>query len=137
MLCGPEGQGYGVSKRLFVGNLSFDVTEEDLRQAFEPYGVTDVNIPGASGGRRGFGFVEVADDQCGAAIQEMTGKELQGRAIEVNEARPRTSSGDGDRRGGYGGGRGGYGGGGGRGGYGGGGGGGRGGGGRGGGGGRW
>jgi RNA recognition motif-containing protein len=107
-----------VSKRLFIGNLSFDVSEEDLRKAFEPYGATDATIPGASGGRKGFGFVEVADDRAPAAIQEMTGKELGGRAIDVNEAKPKPTPDDGRRgygggRGGYGGGRGGYGGGGG------------------------
>jgi RNA recognition motif-containing protein len=108
-----------VSKRLFIGNLSFDVSEDDLRKAFEPYGATAAQIPGASGGRKGFGFVEVADERAGAAIQEMTGKELAGRAIDVNEAKPRVTPDEGGRgrfgggRGGYGGGRGGYGGGGG------------------------
>jgi len=98
-----------VSKRLFIGNLSFDITEEDLRKAFEPYGATAATIPGAAGGRKGFGFVEVADDRAGAAIQEMTGKELAGRAIDVNEAKPRVTPDEGGRRG-FGGGRGGYGG---------------------------
>jgi RNA recognition motif-containing protein len=111
-----------VSKRLFIGNLSFDISEEDLRKAFEPYGATEATIPGSSGGRKGFGFVEVADDRAAVAIQEMTGKELGGRPIDVNEAKPRVTPDDGGRRGF--GGRGGYGGGG-RGGYGGGGGGGR------------
>jgi cold-inducible RNA-binding protein len=116
-----------VSKRLFVGNLSFDVSEEELRTAFAPYGASDVVIPTSDSGRpKGFGFVEVAAEHAQEAIRAMSGKELQGRAIEVNEARPRPTSGYGNDRGGYGGGgRGGYGGGGGRGGYGGGGGGGR------------
>lgn len=99
-----------MSKRLFIGNLSFDVSVEELRQAFEPYGATQAEIPGASGGRKGFGFVEVADDRAPAAIQEMTGKELGGRVIEVNEAKPRVVPDEGGRRG-YGG-RGGWGGGG-------------------------
>lgn len=114
-----------MSKRLFVGNLSFDVSEDELRQAFEPYGATVAEIPGRNSGRKGFGFVEVADDQARTAIEEMTGKDLAGRAIDVTEAKPRVmpdtggGRGYGGRggynrdRGGYGGDRGGYGGGGG------------------------
>jgi RNA recognition motif-containing protein len=104
-----------VSKRLFVGNLSFDISEDELRQAFEPYGATVAEIPGRNSGRKGFGFVEVADEQARTAIEEMTGKDMAGRAIEVTEAKPRQPVGDaGGRgyggRGGYGGNRGGYGG---------------------------
>jgi len=119
-----------MSKRLFVGNLSFDVTETELREAFAPYGSTGATIPINDSGRpKGFGFVDISDDQLDAAVEAWNGKELRGRSITVNEARPRTEAqtwGSGNRGGGGGGGRGGYGGGGGgRGGYGGGGGGGR------------
>jgi RNA recognition motif-containing protein len=119
-----------VSKRLFVGNLSFDVTEDELQQAFSQWGATDATIPTSDSGRpKGFGFVDVEDSQASAAIAAMDGKEIAGRTIAVNEARPREDrrtgggggyGGGGGRSGGYGGG-----GGGGRGGYGGGGGGGR------------
>jgi RNA recognition motif-containing protein len=108
-----------LTKRLFVGNLSFNVTESDLQEAFAQWGATEAAIPTSETGRpKGFGFVNVAADQMDAAISAMDGKDLQGRPIAVNEARPR------EPRYGGGGGGGGYGGGGG-GGYGGGGGGGR------------
>jgi cold-inducible RNA-binding protein len=100
-------KGSLVSKRLFVGNLSFEVNEEELRTAFTPYGVSDIVIPTSQSGQpKGFGFVEVESDQAQAAISAMDGKELHGRAIAVTEARPKP---EGDRggRGGYGGGRGG------------------------------
>jgi RNA recognition motif-containing protein len=101
-----------MSKRLFVGNLSFDTTEEDLRSAFAEWGANEAAIPtGESGRPRGFGFVEVDDDKAEAAIAAMNGSDLGGRPITVNEARPREDRGGG--RGGYGGGRGSYGGGGG------------------------
>jgi len=98
---------------IYVGNLSHDATEDNLREAFEAFGqVESVNIikDRFSGESRGFGFVEMPSKQeAEKAIEEMNGKDLLGRAVNVNEARPKT-----DRRGG-GGGRGGYGGGGGRG----------------------
>ena len=110
--------------RLFVGNLSFNTSEETLRAAFAANGrqVREVSImtDRATGQPRGFAFVEMgsqADAQ--AAIQELNGKDLDGRAINVNEARERSSGGGGG--GGYGGGGGGGYGGGGGGGYGGGG----------------
>jgi cold-inducible RNA-binding protein len=122
--------------KIYVGNLSYDVTEEDLRLALEPFGqVESVAIikDKHTGQSKGFGFVEMAAKAEGqAAIEGLNGKELKGRTLNVNEARPRTESrgsggGYGGGRGGQGGGRGGYGGGGrggqggGRGGYGGGG----------------
>jgi RNA recognition motif-containing protein len=104
-------KGSIVSKRLFVGNLSFSTTEDDLQQAFAPYGSTNASIPVNETGRsKGFGFVDVADDQLQAAIDAMNGTSLGGRSINVNEARPREDRGGGGGRSGYGGG--GYGGGG-------------------------
>ena len=78
---------------IFVGNLAYSATDHDLRQLFEQYGVVDkVNmITDRDTGRpRGFGFVEMPDSQAAkAAIQGLQGKELGGRAITVNEAKPR------------------------------------------------
>lgn len=115
--------------RLYVGNLSFQTTEDSLRAAFGGDGrqVTEVKImlDRDTGRSRGFAFVEMATEQDAQnAIQAMNGADLDGRPLKVNEAQPRQDSGGG--RGGFGGGgggRGGYGGGGGggRGGYGGGG----------------
>ena len=100
---------------IYVGNLSNQTTEDDLRQAFEVFGqVESVNIikDRFSGESRGFGFVEIASKQeAQKAIEEMNGKDLMGRAINVNEARPKTNRRD--SRSGRGGGRGGRGGGGG------------------------
>ncbi len=115
---------------IYVGNLSNQTTEDDLRQAFEAFGqVESANIikDRFSGESRGFGFVEIpSKEEAQKAIEEMTGKDLMGRAVNVNEARPKTDRGGGRGGGGRGGGgRGGGGRGGGGGGYGGGGGGGR------------
>lgn len=120
---------------IYVGNLPYTATEEDVRALFEPYGqVTRANIvmDRDTGRPRGFGFVEMANDtEANAAIEALNGSQVNGRSLTVNEARPREPRGGGGGGGGYGGGggggRGGYGGGGGggRGGYGGGGGGGR------------
>jgi len=110
---------------IFVGNLPFTATEQEVRDLFEAHGDVDtVNIitDRETGRSRGFGFVEMPNStEAQAAIDALNGNEMGGRALNINEARPRES------RGGGGGGRGGYGGGGGggRGGYGGGGGGGR------------
>ena len=94
--------------KIYVGNLSYEVTEEDLRLELEKSGqVESVTIikDKRSGESKGFGFVEMASKAEGqSAIDALNGKELKGRAIKVNEARPRTESrGSG---GGYGGGRG-------------------------------
>jgi len=93
---------------IYVGNLSYEATEEDLQQAFEAFGqVESVNIikDKYSGRSKGFGFVEMpAKDEAQSAINELNDTELKGRTLKVNEARPRTES-RGDR-GGYGGGRG-------------------------------
>ena len=92
---------------IYVGNLSYEVTQEDLQQAFEGFGqVESVNIikDKYSGQSKGFGFVEMpAKAEAQSAINELNGKDLKGRALNVNEARPRTESRGG--RGGYGGGR--------------------------------
>ena len=79
-----------MSKRLFVGNLSFDVSEEDLRNAFAAYGATGATIPMNQSGRpKGFGYVDVAVEQAQEAIASMQGKELGGRALDISEAKPR------------------------------------------------
>ncbi|MGD8698586.1 MAG: RNA-binding protein [Gemmatimonadales bacterium] len=91
---------------IYVGNLSRDVTEAELREAFEAFGeVTSCNIitDKFSGESRGFGFVEMPTQaEAQAAMDDLNGKEMKGRELNVNEARPRT-----ERRRGSGGGRGG------------------------------
>ncbi|HPI93681.1 MAG TPA: RNA-binding protein [Deltaproteobacteria bacterium] len=94
---------------IFVGNLSRDVTNEDLQQAFQAFGeVTSANVirDKFTGDSRGFGFVEMPSKEAGqAAISGLNGKDLKGRAINVNEARPREDNrGGGGRRFGGGGG---------------------------------
>jgi RNA recognition motif-containing protein len=124
-----------MATKLYVGNLSFKTTSDDLREYFAQAGeVESASIieDRETGRSRGFGFVEmVTAEGAAAAIEQFNGKDLNGRNLTVNEARPKTDRGGGGGRGGYGGGgggggrdRGGYGGGGGgddRGGYGGGG----------------
>lgn len=82
---------------IYVGNLSFEATEDDLRRAFESHGqVSSVAIikDKATGRSRGFGFVEMPDaGQAQAAIQALNLFEIRGRAITVNEARPKTGGG--------------------------------------------
>jgi cold-inducible RNA-binding protein len=115
--------------KIYVGNLSYEVTEDELRTVVEQFGqVESVAIikDKYSGQSKGFGFVEMASQTEGqAAIDGLNGTELKGKSINVNEARPRTEGrsggGYGGGRKGQGGGKGGYGGGGGRGGRGGGG----------------
>jgi RNA recognition motif-containing protein len=81
---------------IYVGNLSRDVTEEDLRKTFETFGdVTSVKIikDRMSGVSRGFGFVEMSTKtHAKAAITGLNGKELKGRELTVNEARPRSDN---------------------------------------------
>ena len=94
--------------RIYVGNLSSEITEEELRQEFEAFGeVESVNIitDKISGRPRGFGFVEMTSESEGqAAITGLNGKTLKDRTLNVNVARPRTDNrgggGYGDRRGG-------------------------------------
>jgi len=91
-------------KNIFVGNLSFRSTEQDLRRLFEAYGQVDrVNIvtDRDSGQPRGFGFVEMSDNAEGdRAIAALNGHEVGGRALNVNEARPKGEGGGGNRGGG-------------------------------------
>ncbi|MDK9706899.1 MAG: RNA-binding protein [Desulforhopalus sp.] len=92
--------------KIYVGNLSYGVTEEELRQALEAYGTvssTAIIKDKTTGQSKGFGFVEMESEAEGkAAIEGLNGKELKGRAIVVNEARPRPE-GSGSRGGGRGG----------------------------------
>jgi RNA recognition motif-containing protein len=105
-----------MSNKLYVGNLSFRVTSEDLQEYFGAAGAVEsanVVFERETGRSRGFGFVEMADeDSANNAIAQFNGQEYDGRNIVVNEARPRENGGGGGR-GGRGGGGGGYGGGGG------------------------
>lgn len=96
---------------IFVGNLSFNLTDQELREAFEAYGQVQSAViikDKMSGQPRGFGFVEMASrEEAEAAIQALNGKDLKGRRINVNEARPRDerpAGGGGPRRSGGGGG---------------------------------
>ena len=81
-------------KNIFVGNLSFGATEATVRPLFEAYGAVDrvsIVTDRETGQARGFGFVEMANDaEAERAIAELNGRELDGRAMNVNEARPKT-----------------------------------------------
>lgn len=85
--------------KLFVGNLSFQTTQEDLVQAFSPYGAVEsatVLTDRSTGQSRGFGFVEMTNrNEAQAAINALNGSQLDGRALNVNEARPKTEGGGG------------------------------------------
>ena len=78
---------------IFVGNLSFNTTDDSLREAFGEFGAVDsarVILDRETQRSRGFGFVEMSDDnEARAALEGMDGKDLDGRALRVNEARPR------------------------------------------------
>jgi RNA recognition motif-containing protein len=91
--------------KIYVGNLSYDVSEVNLRQAFEAFGqVSSATIvkDRYSGQPRGFGFVEMLDRaQAQTAIQNLNGKELLGQQMNVNEARPRTGQGRSGGQGGH------------------------------------
>jgi RNA recognition motif-containing protein len=116
----PFPEALFMGKKLYVGNLTFDTNDDGLRRLFEAHGTVQsaqVIMDRDTGRSKGFGFVEMGSDaEAQAAIAALGGKEVNGRQLTVNEARPKT---DGGGRGGYGGGgrSGGYGGGG-RGGYG-------------------
>ena len=107
-----------MGKKLYVGNLSYKVTSEDLQLLLSQFGQVqsaEVIMDRMTGRSKGFGFVEMgSDDEAQSAIAALSGKEHEGRPLTVNEARPREDRGPrGGGGGGGGGGRGGYGGGGG------------------------
>ncbi len=98
-----------MGKKLYVGNLSYGIGDSDLQDMFGAYGTVtsaQVVMDRETGRSKGFGFVEMGTDQeANAAISALNGKEIEGRALTVNEARPKPEGGGG--RGGFGGGRGG------------------------------
>ncbi len=81
---------------IYVGNLSFSVTEDDLRQAFQAHGTVEkaaVITDKVSGQSRGFGFVEMPNrEEALEAINSVNGADLKGRALKVNEAKPKTDA---------------------------------------------
>jgi len=92
-----------LSKKLYVGNLSFNSTEDDIRTQFATFGeVISVNLitDRETGRLRGFGFVEMDEEGARAAIQGMDGKDFGGRTLKVNEAEDKPRSGGGGGRGG-------------------------------------
>ena len=104
-----------MSTKLYVGNLAFQTTSEELQQLFAGAGTVEsasVVEDRMTGRSRGFAFVEMATkEEAAAAIEQLNGKELGGRALKVNEAKPRENrAGGGGGRGGFGGSRGGFGG---------------------------
>jgi|SRR5262245_53876783 len=100
-----------MGKKLYVGNLSYEVTDAELAKLFEPHGEVQsaqVIMDRDTGRSKGFGFVEMKSDEAAkAAIAALNGKEMGGRQLTVNEARPKTEGprggGGGRDRGGYGG----------------------------------
>ena len=86
-------------KNIFVGNLSFGATESAVRSLFEAYGAVDrvsIVTDRDTGQARGFGFVEMSNNtEADRAINELNGRDLDGRALNVNEARPKTDRGSG------------------------------------------
>jgi RNA recognition motif-containing protein len=98
--------------KIYIGNMSYDVKEDDLRQAFGKFGEVEsasIIMDKISGKSKGFGFVEMSNNSAAqAAIADLHGKDFKGRTITVNEAKPQTKNRD-ERRGGSGGGKGGFG----------------------------
>ena len=94
-----------MGKKLYVGNLSYNIGDNNLQELFAPFGTVSsaqVIMDRETGRAKGFGFVEMGTDQeASAAIAALNGKEIEGRALTVNEARPKTEGGG---RGGFGGG---------------------------------
>jgi len=93
-----------MSINIYVGNLSFDASESELKSLFEAYGVVDsakIIVDQFTNRSRGFGFIEMKNREEGLkAIQELDSKDLGGRSLKVNEARPKNSSGGGGGGGG-------------------------------------
>ena len=104
-----------MGKKVYVGNMSYETSQSDLETMFADHGTVhsaEVIMDRATGQSKGFGFVEMSsDDEAQAAIEALDGKDCGGRALKVNEAKPRSTGGGGGGGGGYGGGRGGGGGG--------------------------
>ncbi len=94
-----------MGKKLYVGNLGYSITGTDLEQLFAPHGAVEsaqVITDRDSGQSKGFGFVEMSSStEAEAAIGALNGHEHDGRALKVNEAKPRESRGPGGGRGGY------------------------------------
>ncbi len=92
-------------KNIFVGNLSYNVSENAVRSLFEEYGTVDrvsIATDRETGQQKGFAFVEMSNDAEGnRAIESLSGRELNGRALTVNEARPKADRGSGGGGGGY------------------------------------
>jgi len=90
-----------VAKKLYVGNLSYDMNDSDLQNLFVPHGTVQsaqVIMDRDAGRSKGFGFVEMDNgDQAQAAITALNGQEINGRSLTVNEARPRPERGSGPR----------------------------------------
>jgi len=91
-----------MSINIYVGNLSFDASESELKSLFESYGAVDsakIIVDQFTNRSRGFGFIEMQNREEGLkAIQELDSKDLGGRSLKVNEARPKNSSGGGGGR---------------------------------------
>jgi RNA recognition motif-containing protein len=99
------GRGLKLAKRIYVGNLPFSATEDEVRRLFSQHGeVIDVSLPQDrdTGRPRGFGFVEMNDADADKAVQALDGKDFGGRSLRVNEARERPRFGTGGGGGGYG-----------------------------------
>jgi cold-inducible RNA-binding protein len=100
---GSQLQRGGTVKNIFVGNLSFNTSEDELRKIFEPYGTVDrvsILTDRETGRSRGFGFVEMANGEEGdKAIAGLNGSQVGGRTINVNEARPKAERASGGGRG--------------------------------------
>jgi RNA recognition motif-containing protein len=111
-LYSPRGERYiYMTMKLYVGNLAFTTSSQDLQELFATAGTVEsasVVEDRDTGRSRGFGFVEMSSKEEGAAaISQFNGKEVNGRSLTVNEAKPRENRGGGGGRGGFGGGRGG------------------------------
>lgn len=88
-------------KRIYIGNLPFSIDDRQLSDIFEEYGQVGsakVIMDRESGRSRGFGFVEMDEGEADSAINNLNGAEIEGRALTVNEARPREDRGGGGRR---------------------------------------